>query len=500
MPPQTPRFPALIAAGALALLAAAPARAAEVTVVDGERVVKHEDPLVPPRSASDIGPPPARTTLVAVAAARSNKGPRAVRRALRRALRSRAIGRARYRSYVRTYRRARSVRRRLRGARRTQLSYVIGSLERMGLSGRLAASRLPALFFQLERNTVYWASLPYPAAGDRLTFRGSEVLFQYFPGRGLQIHPLATFKKANLMHGACKGDVQAPCRRGGLRRLLDEMSACAVQRGNRFRAWEYLFHFGGGAPPWMSGMAQATGIQALARASQLLGEPRYIGVARAALGAFETPPPVGVRTGGPGGGPHYLQYSFNRRLYIFNAFLQSLIGLYDFGVIAGDGRATRLFRAGEPEARYELPASDVGDWSRYSYRGREATREYHELLREFLQSLCNRRLGGPYCTYARRYRGYQTDPPELVLNGPAAAREDEWTRVTFTLSKLSAVEIFITKGEKLSLHRVATFRRGRRSFAWRPRSSGSFDVRVAAKELRTGRGLKDRDSGTVEVE
>ena len=38
---------------------------------------------------------------------------------------------------------------------------------------------------------------------------------------------------------------------------------------------------------------------------------------------------------------HYLQYSFAPRLYIFNAFLQSLIGLYDFSNLAHDERARR---------------------------------------------------------------------------------------------------------------------------------------------------------------
>ena len=61
-----------------------------------------------------------------------------------------------------------------------------------------------------------------------------------------------------------------------LRALLDEMVTLASERGGAL-AWEYLFDFGGGAPPWTSGMAQATGIQALARAGQRLrraGVPR----------------------------------------------------------------------------------------------------------------------------------------------------------------------------------------------------------------------------------
>jgi len=278
------------------------------------------------------------------------------------------------------------------------------------------------MFLQLRRNRTYWASETFPAEGDQVTFRGSELLFQYFPGRGLQLHPLSNFKKANLLIGACGKSGQgqpvcgarppgprpgAPCRPERLRRLLNELSRLAVRRDRRFIAWEYMFDFGGGSPPWMSGMAQATAMTALARGARLLDQPEYSTTAEAALGAFEVAPPTGVRTRGPLDGVHYLQYSFAPRLYIFNAFLQSLIGLHDYGKLTGSDRATTLFRRGELEARREVPYSDTGDWSRYSFRGAESTQLYHELLREVLQSL-GRRVGGIYCTYAIRYRRYQT--------------------------------------------------------------------------------------------
>ena len=62
---------------------------------------------------------------------------------------------------------------------------------------------MPVVFLQVARNRQYWRTLPFPASEDRVTFRGSQILFEYFPGRGLQLHPLSTFKKANLIHGAC---------------------------------------------------------------------------------------------------------------------------------------------------------------------------------------------------------------------------------------------------------------------------------------------------------
>jgi len=395
----------------LAAVAAAPsAEAAEVIVVDGQSAVRRDDPLVPSRAEASLGRPPGgrATARAAGLAARASSaaGRRAVLRALGRSLRGGTVSRARYNRWRRAYARSRSTLRRLRGARRIQLAYLVASLERLALRRRLNSTRMPAVFLQLERNLQYWPRFRFPRSGDQLTFRGSEILFQYYPGRGLQIQPLSTFKKANNMHGACVKATGAPCRRDGLARLLDEMRAIAVGRTRGFIAWEYLFDFGGGAPPWISGMAEATAIQALARAAELLGRPDYVDLARGALGAFDTAPPAGVRTAGFRGGPHYLQYSFAPRLYIFNAFVQAVIGLYDFADLTGDARALRQFEEAEPELRREIPFSDTGSWSRYSYRGARSTAEYHELLRELLQSACSRRLGDVYCTYAARYRRY----------------------------------------------------------------------------------------------
>jgi hypothetical protein len=482
-------------------LAGGQAEAAEVTVVRGDRAVTRWDPVVPARSAVALRPPTGAALATAARSAPGStaRGRRAVRRALAKAVRQKRVGRISGRRWARRYIAARRTALRLRGARRAQLAYVIGSVERLATSGRLTASRMPVAFLQLERNRAYWRSLPYPAAGDQVSFAGSEVLFQYFPGRGLQLHPLSTFKKANLIHGACLRE-EAGCDPEALARLLDEMTRLSVRRARSFIAWEYLFDFGGGSPPWISGMAEATAIQAFARAADLLERPDYVATAKRALGAFATLPPAGVRAVGPAGGIHYLQYSFAPRLWIFNAFLQSLIGLHDFAELTGDRRARELFEDAEPEAREEIPLSDVGDWSRYSYAGHESSHDYHELLREFLRSMCSRRLGPIYCEYARKYRGYQTDPPVLRLDVPELTEKGDLTAIRFRVSKLSAVEVTITKGTRVALNRVATFRRGPGSFLWRPRSRGLYTVRIGAKELRTGLGLKDRGSAEIEVE
>ena len=485
-----------LSAAALALVAA-PAQAGRVIVVDGKHAVRVDDPNMPPKSEIELPRRPGIASIARAAKPRADR--RAVYRALKRARASKRISAAQFRRWRASYVRAIRTYRHLRGARKQQLGYVIDALESEALRNMLSPTRMPAQFVQLERNRRYWPSMPYPAARDQITFKGSEIVYVFFPGEGLQMHPLTTFKKANLIHGACERG-ESSCDRGALRRLLDEMEGLAVQRSRSFIAWEYMFAFDGGPPPWISGMAEATAIQAYGRAADLLGEPHYDDVAREALGAFEALPPLGVRTTGFAGGVHYLQYSFAPRLYIFNAFLQSLIGLRDFGLLADDERATRLFEEAEPEAEKEIPYSDVGDWSRYSYRGPESTRDYHELLREFLASMCTRRIGEIYCAYADKYRGYQVDPPKLTYIGPDTTTAKQLTALRFRLSKLSAVEARVYRGSKLVFDKIATFRRGTGAFAWRPRGPGTFTVRLGAKELRTGLGKKDRASTEIEVD
>ena len=129
------------------------------------------------------------------------------------------------------------------------------------------------------------------------------------------------------------------------------MVATRVRRG-RFTAYEYYFDFGG-RPPWISGMATATGIQAFGRAGQLLNTTKWRKyVPGGATARSPRRAPTGVLTRGPAG-RHALPAVLDvaPRLYIINALLQSVIGLYDYAEITGDPTAARLWRAAEPEAR-----------------------------------------------------------------------------------------------------------------------------------------------------
>ena len=88
----------------------------------------------------------------------------------------------------------------------------------------------------------------------------------------------------------------------------------------------------------------------------------------------------------------------------------------------------------------------------------------------------------------------------LTLNVPELTTKGELTPIRFSVSKLSAVQVTITKNEKVALDSITTFRRGSGSFLVATPLARPLHRAVAAKELRTGRGLKDRGSAELEVE
>ena len=477
------RLPVAVVAVAAAVFVA-PASAAPVLEVRPDSTVVRENPYLPPRAESDL-PPPRGGAQAVSPGARAAAGP-TVGEALKQALDAGNITTEERREWRRAYRRALRTRANLTGLRKTQLSSVIEILERIARTERLDASRMPALFLQLERNTEYWPNRPYPASGQRVSFEDSELIFQYYPGYGLQIQPLANFGMAN---GLWRSG-----RERRLRELLDELVAIASHRG-RFTTWEYWFSFGGGSPPWMSAMAQGTAIQALSRASELLDEPSYLRVARRGIRAFSTRAPLGVRVRGRDGGNHYLLYSFSRGLRVLNAFAQSLNGLYDYATIAGHERAMALFEKGEVSLRAELPSYDTGAWTLYSLGGSEATVEYHQLATDFLGNLCEKLGPGLYCDTAERFEGYLKESPRLDLRTSRLV-EDNLQYVRFSVSKRSTVRLTISRNGSVVYSAAASVSYGTHAFSWTPSRTGDYVATLSAESFN---GTHGSASGTITV-
>lgn len=480
--------------GAL-LLTPAIAGAAPVVVLsdDGETRVAR-DGLPAPRELPGLGSAKADRKREAPLArlAATARGP-SVRGELRRMRRRGAIDSPTHDTRLAAYDQARSTARRLSGRRRAELTGVLELIEGITARRELTPSRLTPLWTTLERNEEWWRTGPLPTSGQRVQFKGSELLWQYVPGQGLHAHPLANFGRLNgLWQGGRRYE-----RRMGV--LMDELLAMRVERAGGI-AWEYYFAFGPSRAPWVSGMAQATGLQALTRAAEKLARSGdVVPIAQAGLGIFEAAPPAGVRVAS-GGGAHYLLYSGDPELRVLNGFVQALSGLESFAAATGDPRAQRLYAEGRTAVAPEVAQSDTGAWSLYSL-GRvsvEASLSYHQLLVGFLANLCKRTGDSLYCDTQTRFAGYAKQPPALrVLTRRLRAGTPGSLR--FRVSKRSALTMRIERDGRLVASRaLGTVPYGRRSTPFTPprRRPGTYTVSWTGTDVA---GSSGAGSATVEV-
>jgi hypothetical protein len=426
-----------------------------------------------------VGLPAAVVAVVVAAAAPATAAPPTVPGELHRLRAEGAISAGRAAGWRAAWDDAVRTRARLRGVRQRELDAVLDNARAIAAAGLLTRSRGTALFLTVKRNRQWWASRPLLAPGARVLFRGSELVWQHYRGQGLQLQWLATFGRANALFTGRVYDVR-------LRALLAEAAALAAERAGGI-AWEGLFRFGAGRPPWASALTQGTAVQALSRAAIRLRDPALLGVARAALGVFRRPPPDGVRIATPAGA-RYLIYSFAPRLRVLNAFVQALNGLLDFARYANDLEGRRLFDEGEAQLASELADYDTGAWSLYS-PARESDLGYHVLVRGFLSGLCERlrdepRRAARYCALARRFTADLRRPPAIALLLPATpVRARRTVRVALTLSKISVVTLRALRRDRLVWSRTARQGRGRHAFALRPSAAGPLALRLRAVDL-----------------
>jgi hypothetical protein len=401
--------------------------------------------------------------------------------------RNRAIDQVTYRQDVASFNSALRVEKRLSGSRRAELEAVTETMHQIAASKQLSASRLPALFATLEANRRWWTTGPLLSSGQRVEFAGSQLVWEYYPGQGIQLQVLGSFGKADGLYTGGAADYPA------MQQLLSELIPLAARRGGGL-TWEYYFHFDGGAPPWTSAMSQATGLEALTRAYEATSNQYYLGIASQALAIFGDAPPTGVSVKTPVG-TRFLQYTFAPNTAIINAFLQTLIGLYDYAHVSANPIAARLFAAGNAEAITEVPRYDTGAWSLYQ-PGIEDDLSYHQLVTGFLQELCTRTAAPVYCTTAQHFQSYETTPPVLQQLTHRAPKRTSFG-LRFRLSKYSHVGVVVSRGTQAVFSTSASFGYGVDGFTIPAlKSPGTYSIRLAATDLA---GNFTRITGTLQI-
>jgi hypothetical protein len=400
----------------------------------------------------------------------------------------------------------------------------MANVQAMAAAGYLTASRQAVIFLTLEKNQLWWTTKALLSGEVRVSFPPSKLVWEHYPGQGIEIQWLGTFGEGN-------GYYLSGHENSNLAQLVNEVIPLATKRAGGI-AWEYMFRFDGGAPPWTSGLSQGTGLQLMARAWSRFKEPAYLTAAQQAIGIFRSTPPQGVRVG-TGAGANYAEYTYAPSDRILNGFIQALIGLYDYTSITKDPVGLKLFEEGDAEARAEVPHYDTGFWSLYDQYG-ESDLNYHELLTEFLLHLCERTRKGPpiaaappppapvppapttttttpvtpgggtspgaraagarsaaaqiagdqiYCTTAQRFTADEKTPPAVSL---LSTKLLAGTRagVKISLSKISTVTMTIRQGSKVVWSNRATVAGGKPKLLWAtPAKGGTFSVTLAALDL-----------------
>ena len=382
--------------------------------------------------------------------------------------------------------------RHLTGSPRANMKGVLANLSSLAKRRLLTDRAFPA-FLVLQRNVEwFWQQRKGAAAyGTRTTFAGSQIVYEFYPGSGWQLQPLANFGHLN---GLLKLRRPKP---GRLESYANELLQTAVTR-HGFLAFEYYFPWSGGAPGWVSGMATATGMQAFSTLGKRDGDQRYLDAAHSMLGVFDSGPPWGIRIDRPEG-PFFLQYSQDPSLLVGNAYAQSILGLDVYAQNSGDAAAAALVQQGVEAARRILPLYDTGAWSLY-YRtpkgpGHESDLSYHELFGSFLDEMCQR-WQAPFCDLAANFHRYETEPVTLGALRAKVDKRRKQLRVGFTISKRSGITLSARRGTKTVYRYLAPLERGPHKITWPLPKRGRYQLTLIAKSLN---GLASQASLAVTV-
>jgi hypothetical protein len=334
--------------------------------------------------------------------------------------------------------------------------------------------RALALFSQLAENLDYLETHIIPPG--RIDVADDEgVVYRWFPGKGLEFHPLAAFGALNA--AALSQDTERT------QIMSDALLARGIPRGNRL-IWEYSFTFGFGRPPWASGMAQAVAAQALSRASVLLNDPA---LEVAAGRAFAAVPPLTLELPA---GPWVRLYGFNREI-VLNAQLQSVLSLLQYSAGSGDSSAASLAQQLDASAQAMFARFDTGDWSLYELGGAYATKEYQLFVTQLLAKLASQTQDPFWVDAAQRFHAYYYDPPTVT---PGAATPTIYPQPLDGFLDTAQIPITLSQNASVTLAvggKVSTFRltRGAHTLTWTPpadMAQGTYPVQLSATN-RAGR-------------
>ncbi|HEX5450400.1 MAG TPA: D-glucuronyl C5-epimerase family protein [Gaiellaceae bacterium] len=336
--------------------------------------------------------------------------------------------------------------------------HVVSALEQFSaFQKKLTKQRALILFGQLKANDDYFAH--HFAPKDKYDFVGDDgIVYRYFAGHSFEFHPLANFGRLNALVAANNAD--------GAQQLADALIARGVYQHGGGVGFEYEFSFGGGHPPWLSGMAQAVAAQAFAGAASLV--PDEAGAyMREAHAAYVVVPRLLVKVAA---GPWIRLYAFSS-LPVFNAQLQTVLSLNAYASAAKNSAASSLAARMQTSAAEMIGRFDTGYWTYYSLAHDPSPLDYQQFVVQLLHKLAP--LDQRFAAAAQRIGQYQSQPPAFQVANSAVGTMKFW------LSKPSTVHIVSAAGPEKSLSLVG----GWHTIAWKlPKHPGFYPIAVSATD------------------
>jgi hypothetical protein len=360
----------------------------------------------------------------AASAARASADAAAIRAALQHEVRTHrlpAADAARDRAGLRaTLATLRRLARQGEAGRADDLADALDEIADVARRGKLTRLRHLEAFRQLEANRRWFAARSRPGYRERVKLPGDPLVYAYWPGHGLILHPLFNWVEVNR-HWFAR-DIE------GMQRQIDALAPLAVRQPGGWLAWEYDFDYGTGRAPWRSAMAQGVALQALARAWKATGDPVDLALARAVLpgltrseaggglrldpGAIPARGPIPAR-GAPSSGAWWPLYAFDPGMRVLNADMQVVISLLSYADITGDQRARSWGVAGAHNAASVLPRYDTGAWSLYEGHA-EADLGYHDFMTHQLDQLAHSTGIALFAREHQRFARYRVTPPRVT--------------------------------------------------------------------------------------
>ena len=185
---------------------------------------------------------------------------------------------------------------------------------------------------------------------------------------------------------------------------------------DNYSVWEYNFPWPSRnlTPPWISGMAQGQGIQALVKAYNITGDQKYLKIANSSLLSFF----VEVKNGGvtykdpETGGWWYEECPNpgNPNDRILNGFIFALLGIHEYYERTGNKDAKYLFDKGIIELKNHLSDYDTGEWTYYDQVGNNASIGYHHIHVKQLAQLYEITHDSVFKEYYQKWKSYEDNP------------------------------------------------------------------------------------------